>query len=315
MRATVPAYSARKLPQPATSLLISAIVLGGAVVAAVTPTSVAAAKTRSEATASCSPSGNDPCPTTSPDGYVYAYDARTNAFVPIPAGAAGNPSTGATYSYALSPACPQSEPFGTSSCVGAQQFCAATGSSGLHENVWRKQVEPQPTDWIIVGDVCIGALPDPVDAAQVLADVVEYEQLTVPTPEPTVQPAGGALVNLPAIVSVKDVGTQVMTVREPVPGHLVATPSYAWTFDDGAVLTGAGRSYDGTDPRQFPTHYLAHAYREPEADASVALSVTWQATFTAAGHDFAVAPLRMPPIVSRYSVYEAHSVLVNSVEP
>lgn len=314
MRATVPRHLARRLPQSATRLLLSSFILGVVAVFAVMPSSVAAAKTRAEGT-SCSPDGADTCPTTSQDGYVYAYDARTNTFVPVPPSSAGNPSTGATYSYALSPACPQSQPFATSSCVGAQQFCAATGSSGLHEYVWRKQLEPQPTDWTIVGDVCIGALPEPVDAGQVLAGVVEYEQLTVPTPEPTVQPAGGALVNLPVVVSVQDVGTQIMTVREPVPGRLVATPSYAWTFDDGAVLNGAGRSYDGTDPRQSPTHYLAHAYRDPEAEASVALSVTWQATFTAGGHDFAVMPLQMPPIVSRYPVYEAHSVLVNGAEP
>ena len=313
MRAIVPRYSARRLPRPATRLLLSVVVLVGGVIAAVTPLSGAAAGTRAEGT--CSPGSTNTCPTPSQDGYVYAYDARTNAFVPVPAGAAGNPTTGATYSYALSPACPQSQPFGTSSCVGAQQFCAATGSSGLHENVWRKELEPQPTDWTMVGDVCIGALPEPVDAGHLLNDVVEYEQLTVPTPEPTVQPAGGALVNLPVVVSVRDVGTQIMTVQQPVPGRLVAIPSYAWTFDDGAVLNGAGHAYDGTDPRQSPTHYLAHAYREPKSDASVTLTVTWQATFTAGGHDFAITPLQMPPIVSRYSVYEAHSVLVNGAEP
>lgn len=265
--------------------------------------------------ASCGYAGAPSCPTTSETGYVYAYDARTNSFVPVPPTAMGGTTVGATYSYALSPACPQDGPFSDSSCAGAEQFCANTGSSGLHENVWREQVEPTPTDWLIVGDVCIGALPDPVDTRQVLADVAEFERLNVPTPQPQVQPAGGALVNLPVVVSVRDVGPQAMAVRQPVPGRLLAVPSYSWDFDDGAVLHGAGRAYDGTNPRQSPTHYLSHTYRQPEATAWVTLTVTWQATFTAGGRRFVVAPLTMPPDVRRYSVYEAHSVLVDGVAP
>jgi hypothetical protein len=103
-----------------------------------------------------------------------------------------------------------------------------------------------------------------------------------------------------------------MAVRQPVAGRLLTVPSYSWSFDDGTVLAGAGRPYDGTDPRQSPTHYLAHTYIEPETSASVSLVVTWRATFTAGGRSFAVAPLTMPPIITRYPVYEAHSVLVEA---
>jgi hypothetical protein len=104
-----------------------------------------------------------------------------------------------------------------------------------------------------------------------------------------------------------------MTVRLPVPGRLLAIPSFTWIFDDGTTLAGPGRPFDGTDPRESPEHYLSHIYRAPEANASVTLTVTWRATFTAGGRTFAVPLLTMPSIVSRYSVYEAHSVLVDAI--
>jgi hypothetical protein len=286
-------------------LLVAVLAFGaiGIAAAAIPPLSASAAA------ATCS-YGPGSCPTTSETGYVYAYDAGTNSFVPVPPSAAGNPGVAATYSYALSPACPQDGPLSNSSCAGAQQFCASTGSSGLHENVWRRQVEPEPTDWVIVGDVCIGTLPEPVPVRQVLADVFEYERINVPAPHPQVQPADGALVNLPVIVSVPELGPQAMAVRQPVAGRLLAVPSYSWSFDDGTVLTGAGRPYDGTDPQESPAHYLVHTYVKPETNASVTLVVTWRATFTAGGRSFAITPLTMSPIISRYPVYEAHSVLV-----
>jgi hypothetical protein len=102
-----------------------------------------------------------------------------------------------------------------------------------------------------------------------------------------------------------------MQVQQPVPGQLVATPSFSWKFDDGTVVTGAGVPYDGTDPRTAPSHYVSHTYAAAQAQASVTLTVTWNATFTAAGQTFTIAPLVMPPIRTTFSVHEARSVLVN----
>jgi hypothetical protein len=106
-----------------------------------------------------------------------------------------------------------------------------------------------------------------------------------------------------------------MQVQQPVPGLLVATPTYTWKFDDGATVTGAGLPYDGTDPRVDPGHYASHTYTAAEAHASVTLTVTWNATFTVAGQAFTIPRLVMPPITTTFSVHEAHSVLVSGNEP
>jgi hypothetical protein len=133
----------------------------------------------------------------------------------------------------------------------------------------------------------------------------------VPIPVPDVQPAGTALVNLPVIVSVPQPQPVTMQVQQPVPGTLVATPTFTWAFDDGATVTGAGVPYDGTDPRVDPAHYVSHTYTTADAHASVTLTVTWNATFTAAGQAFPIAPLTMPPITTTFTVNEAHAVLVS----
>src|SRR5690242_18009311 len=79
-----------------------------------------------------SPSGFD-CPTTTDDGYVYAYDTATKSFVRVPIATAGSPDPQATYRYTLTPACPRAQPFDDVNCVGAAEFCAQSGATGIHE--------------------------------------------------------------------------------------------------------------------------------------------------------------------------------------
>lgn len=160
--------------------------------------------------------------------------------------------------------------------------------------------------------MCTGGLGEPTPAQQIVDEVSEYERIHVPIPKPNVQPSKYTLVNLPVLVSVTDPGEQVMSVQQPVPGQLVATPTFTWTFDDGTTLTGAGKPYeDDIDPRYDESgYYLSHTYRKPQPHASVTLVVTWHATFSAAGETFNLPDLDMPGITTDFAVDEAHAVLV-----
>jgi hypothetical protein len=232
--------------------------------------------------------------------------------VAIPASAAGTTTPGISYRYTLSPACPLAKPFDATLCAGASSYCASIGKAGFHEYVWRTDELSDFKQWLIVGDICSGGLGDPVSEQQVVDGVSEYERVHVPIPKPNVQPGTYTLVNLPVLVSVTDPGEQVMSVQQPVPGQLVATPTFSWTFDDGTILKGVGRPYtDGVDPRYDKAgYYLSHTYRESRAHASVTLVVTWHATFAAAGQTFDLPDLRMPGITTTFEVDEAHAVLV-----
>lgn len=259
----------------------------------------------------CTAVGEVNCPVASGDGYVYVYDPGTGSVVSIPTSEAGPRDPDAVYAYSVSPDCPGALPRDAINCTEAAQYCAANGQSGVHEDVWRSEISPVWQDWTIVGHVCTGSggVATPVD--QVIQDVGEYERDHMPIPTANVQPAGVAIVNLPVLVSATPLGPQTMQVQQPVPGELVATPTYTWTFDDGGAATGPGTPYDGTDPRADPAHYALHIYRAANEHASVTLTVTWNATFSVAGQTFPIPQLVMPPITTTFSVREAHSVLVS----
>lgn len=263
--------------------------------------------------APCDGQGTLLCPTPTDDGYEYIYDPTTDVMVPVPTGKFPK-QPGVTYQYDVTPACPTAQAGDAINCTEAGEFCRLNGSTGIHEDVWRRQTAPTTTPWRVVDHVCTGSGPPPIAAEQVVQDAGDYERDHMPIPVPNVQPGKIAIVNLPVLVSVNQPGPQRMQIQQPVPGLLVATPTYTWKFDDGTTLTGAGIPYDGTDPRADPGHYVSHTYTAAEAQASVTLTVTWNATFTAAGQVFTIPPLLMPPITTTFSVHEAHSVLVSGNE-
>ena len=289
-----------RVPQLPATLIVSALILVGG-----SHVDIAHA-----ADGHCSTQDQMYCPTPTDDGYEYVYDATSQVLVPVPTGSFPK-QPGVTYQYAVTPACPIAQPGDAVNCTDAAQYCAQNGSTGIHEDIWRREATPTTGPWIVVSQTCTGAGPAPIPAQQVVQDVSEYERTHVPIPVPSVQPSGVALVNLPVIVSVPQPQPVTMQVQQPVPGTLVATPTFTWKFDDGAVVTGAGVPYDGTDPRANPAHYVSHTYSAANPHASVTLFVTWNATFTAAGQTFAIAPLTMPPITTTFTVNEAHAVLVS----
>jgi len=256
---------------------------------------------------------SNPAPTSTSDGYVYAFDVQTQTWIPVPLISAGSPDPKATYSYAVSPDCPQARtnPFDAVDCAPASQYCAANNQSGMHELVWRSEIRPEFRDWAVVGDICTGGSPDPIPTQQIIDAAEEYERTHLPPALPQMQPSNMAIVNMPLLVNVVPLPVQTMAVQLPVPGELVATPSYSWTFDDGTTVQGAGVPFDGTDPRVDPGHYVSHTYLKAHAHASVSLTVTWTAKFTAAGQTIDLPDVTMPAVTLNYSVHEARSVLVS----
>lgn len=250
-----------------------------------------------------------PMPTS--DGYVYAYDVTNSEWIPVPVSIAGPTDPRTSYRWALSPACAEKDPFDDLVCVGATEFCAENGKAGIHDDVWRMEVTPNQSGYVLVGDICTGDLPDPVPARQVIDAAEEFERTHVPIAVPRMQPSNMALVNMPLLVNVTPLPVQTMAVAVPLPGELVATPSYAWSFDGRPPVAGAGLAFDGTDPRVDPGHYVSHTYVKAQPIASVSLTVTWTATFTAAGETVRVPDVVMPAVTMTYSVHEARSVLVS----
>jgi hypothetical protein len=164
------------------------------------------------------------------------------------------------------------------------------------------------------GARCVGAGRS-VPAADVLAGVRERLERLAPEAAFAVQPRDKALVNLPVIVHATSPDGRALEepiqfdVTQPVPGHLVAHPTYRWEFGGGVGAQGVGLAYDGTSPQQYPGYYVSHAY-DAKGSATVALTVLWRATFTVAG----LAPLALedlPRTAARsFPVVEARSQLV-----
>ena len=100
----------------------------------------------------------------------------------------------------------------------------------------------------------------------------------LPQPEPTYQPRGGALVNLPAVF---DSGQRAGERTEEftllgMPVTVLARPSWQWDFGDGATTTTSksGGRYPNTD--------VAHTYRRA-GSRTVTVRAAWTGTFTIDG--------------------------------
>lgn len=132
--------------------------------------------------------------------------------------------------------------------------------------------------WEYVGDVCVGGEHRPVSVADAGARVRDRFLDRLPAPDPSFQPPGGALTNLPTVfASGQREGEQsddFTLVGLPV--HVVASPSWTWRFGDGASLTTtkAGGAYPDTS--------VTHTYRAA-GDVRVRVESAWTGTYTIDG--------------------------------
>ncbi|RJK96456.1 hypothetical protein [Vallicoccus soli] len=200
-------------------------------------------------------------------------------------------------------------------CVGAgiNPTCPADEFAMF---AYRRLVGPPPAvidnpdlaGWQGLGIVCFGP-SETWDLADLTGIAREYLEDRVTQPDARVEPAAGALVNLPVIVHTDEAAEVGFDVTQPFPGRLSAVPSYAWSFSDGTVLEGAGRPYDGTSPTQHPEHYLAHTYGSAGAQ-EVVLEMTWTATFEVAGFTIPLEDIVFTDAAA-VQVRSARSVLVD----
>ena len=134
----------------------------------------------------------------------------------------------------------------------------------------------------------------------------------IPRPSVTSSPPGRTLVNIPTIFSTAATPAVSLTIAQPVPGSVTATPRYRWDFGDGLTATGPGLPYrPGDVPSRNPNRYV-HAVYDTSGTKHVTLTVTWAVQFQLDG----VTDVPLAPIVFTASedkdVTTAQAVLVNN---
>jgi hypothetical protein len=108
-------------------------------------------------------------------------------------------------------------------------------------------------------------------------------------------PNGVTLVNFTSLFHAPFQEVTKLTITEPVPGAITATPHYTWDLGDGITAEGVGHPYDQRfDPSKPESdgYYVKAFYRTP-GPKKVLLTLTWQASIHL--EDFGDVPL--DPIV------------------
>jgi hypothetical protein len=166
---------------------------------------------------------------------------------------------------------------------------------------------PPDLSWVVVGSVCVNGAPLTVDdVADRLADVVIER---VPRLEPTYQPPGGTVVNLPTLFA-SGQPARLDTRRFELVGFAVvldARASWRWQFGDGGALV--------TDQPggPWPDRSVSHTYARP-GTVAVQVSSRWQGWFTIDGLGpflVAGAPVEQTAGPLPLVVHEARAVLVS----
>src|SRR4051794_37805837 len=171
-------------------------------------------------------------------------------------------------SWALSPACMDSDPQSTEGCLGAAAGC---GGVTIRLFIWLRQ---GAADWINVGSACFrpGA---PRTGGEITPRVRDRFIDLLPKQHPTFQPKDGGLVNVPVVFA----AGQVARLADPTfdlagfSVRLNVKASWTWNFDDGTpeTFTKPGGAYPNLD--------VSHTYVTSD-DRRVTVTTTWDGTFT-----------------------------------
>jgi hypothetical protein len=148
-----------------------------------------------------------------------------------------------------------------------------------------RRVPPAAT-WDYVGDVCIGGGSQPVAVADAARAVRDRFVDLLPRPDPSYQPAGGALANLPTVFAS---GQREGVERDDfqlfaMPVQVEAQPSWVWDFGDGdGDGPGGGAALTTTKAGgRYPDLSVAHTYRRA-GPRTVTVDTAWTGTFTVDG--------------------------------
>lgn len=162
--------------------------------------------------------------------------------------------------------------------------------------------------WTVVGTQCVGQGRQPTLTANVATLAADFfRHMPLPAPDPSFQPADGAVVNQATIFSAGSPDGQQATFNlGGVAVTVSAAPAYwEWSFEPGVTMRFT------TPGGPYPDKGVTYTYRSP-GERMVTVTTVWTATYTGPTGTAAVdgvvsrtsAPMRVP-------VYEARSELVS----
>lgn len=189
-----------------------------------------------------------------------------------------------TCRWALVPACELSatQPGSDSQCVHVLGICP----TGLV--AFRVYMRPTPTaPWQVTGTTCLalGQATSGTPTLNVPASVANYFQhMPLPPPNPSFQPAAGAVVNIPTVFNAGNAAPDASTFNlGGTSVQVSAHPSYwIWTFDSGVSerFSRPGGPYPDTD--------VTYTYHQPGI-RQVTVTAVWTATYSYGGQTLPVS--------------------------
>jgi hypothetical protein len=232
---------------------------------------------------------------TTDSGLRYRYSADERAFVvETPAtNKTTQPPSGPPIEWRFVRSC-QGRTLDNLECLSILCETADGRDGSLHQS-FARPVGAGGLAWEYRGEVCLGGVRviELADVEAAAWATLERSFKRIPSPEITSAPPGGGLVNLPVIAWTDDIDNVELDINQPLPGHIVASPSYEWQWSNGERATGPGRAYDpSVSPVADPAAYAATTFTEP-GEAQVSLTVTWSATFEVQG----LPPVSLSPVV------------------
>jgi hypothetical protein len=252
----------------------------------------------------------DRCVGRTTNGWIY--DARTQTFEQVPTSGGVQERGGEQVEVFYQPACDGNQTWnnGDLSCTAALHGCPQQGDLRAWEFTRPVGATTPPTR---TGKTVCLAPPRQVSLAAAKADLhrqLEHEVLATGPPTPHLAPDRVGLVNLPQIYWVDpqpDVGRDVTL---PVPGRLVASPTYTWNFGDGQTATGGGTAYrPGVFPDANPAAYaVTHTYHQAGI-VTVGVEANWQGRFEFENLDVDIGSVRLASTAT-LRVDEAYGELV-----
>ena len=250
---------------------------------------------------------------TTDSGVGWYYSAEQRAFFMTPSSfspASDAPELEWTYV----PTCDGNAPGGNTDACSAALCTAASGDPGVTFWVFSRPVTDPAAGWSLTGDRCIPG-ERRVDLADVEAEVrrvIEDKFREIARPTVHLAPASGGLVHLPVLAWTEDPGAVSLSIENPLPGEVRATPAFQWQWSNGTVSAGPGTPYSPRlSPTETPDHYV-HAVYNQRGTADVSLTVTWSGAVTVPG----LSPVEIAPLVytspASFEVREARAQLVDS---
>ena len=185
--------------------------------------------------------------------------------------------------WALTPSCWGNDETDQNGCTAVVAACPAPA---LRYDILRRR--PGETDFVYVGSTCIQP-GSPLTVAELTPRVRDQFLDLLPPQDPSMQPAAGALVNVPALFAAGQPGSIGRDTFDLAGFAVVLTARARWTWDFG---DGSRRTYDRPGG-PYPNDDVSHTYLTT-ADREVVVTTTWDGEFTVDG--LGPFPVAGPPV-------------------